>query len=120
MLLNAHPIKQLLNYLGAAIGLYFLWLHNWSSALIFGFGVVLLGSLIAKFIGKYDPVETAKTWWGKAFLHYASPLGFTLYLISHILVPVAFWFHSLYLALIGVGILLFCYFFPPQQFSTIL
>ncbi len=72
MLLNAHPLKQLLNYIGGAIGLYFLWLHKPFSAAIYGFGIIFFGSLISIVIGKSDPYETVKTNWGKIFLHYTS------------------------------------------------
>lgn len=115
MLLNAHPFKQLLNYIGGAVGLYFLWVHEPLKAAVFGFGIVLLGSFISVLTGKYDPREIAKTGWGKIFLHYTSLPGFTLYLASHILVPVAFWLHNLPLALIGVGLLITGYFFPPKR-----
>jgi hypothetical protein len=115
MLLNAHPLKQLLNYMGGSIGLYLLWIHKPLLAAIFGLGFVLLGSLLSLLIGKYDPYEIVKTSWGKTFLHYTSLVGFTLYLASHILIPVAFWFHNFSLALIGVGLLIVGYFFPPIQ-----
>ena len=105
MLLNAHPIKMVFNYIGGAIGLYFLWQHRGWYALIFGLGVALLGTLISKLFGGYDAQKIASTLWGKIFLCYSTTIGFILYISSHILIPYACWAHNLYLGLLGLAFL---------------
>jgi hypothetical protein len=105
MLVNAHPIKLIFNAIGGGLGLYFLWQQDGLNALVIGFGICLLGTVFSLF-KKLDLEKTASTFWGKFFLCYSSGIGFALYLISHILIPYAFWIHNLFVALFGLLVLL--------------
>lgn len=104
MLINAAPIKLVFNTVGGAIALYFLWNHDGINALVYGLGIALLGTVFSLF-KKFDHKEIAKTVFGKWFLCYTSGIGFALYLISHILIPYAFWINNLSVALLGLLIL---------------
>lgn len=104
MLVNAHPVKMIFNLIGASIGFYFLWWHQWLPALIFGFGMILLGTVLSlsKIFGKYDLNRLSRTFLGRLHLRYTTGIGFVLYLGGHMLIPYAFWAHSLFAALLGI------------------
>jgi hypothetical protein len=106
MLVNAHPVKNLLNLIGATLGLYYLWQNQVINALIFGFGLILVGTVLATGFGKFNPEKIASTFWGKIFLCYTNGVTFFLYIAAHILIPYGFWIHNLYVSLIGVLMLL--------------
>lgn len=103
MLINAQPIKFWFNIVGGLIALYFLWKHDIINALLFGGIVIFTGTFLAIKYSKLTTEEIAKTKIGNAFLRYSTTLGFTCYLISHILIPVSFWLHSF--ILLGAGLL---------------
>lgn len=103
MLINAQPIKFWLNIIGGLIALYFLWKQELLIALILGGIIIFSGTIFATKYSKLTTEEIAKTKIGNIFLRYATPFGFTCYLISHILIPISFWLHSL--ILLGVGLL---------------
>lgn len=102
MLINAHPVKNFLTFVGGAIACYYLWLGQGINALVFGFGLVLTGTLLVTGFGKFNPRKTASTFWGEIFLSYTNGVTFSLYIAAHILIPLAFWIHNLYVALIGL------------------
>ena len=104
MLINAHPVKNLFNFIGLAFGLYFLWQKDAVMALITGLGPALLGTIIATAFFKIDIEKLARTTWGKLFLCYTTKIGFGLYIASHILVPLGFWLNNLLVSVVG----LFC------------
>ena len=103
MLINAQPIKFWLNIIGGLIALYFLWKHELINALIFGGIIIFTGTFFATKYSKLTTEEIAKTKIGNIFLRYTTPLGFTCYLISHILIPISVWYHNLFL--LGAGLL---------------
>ena len=103
MLMNAQPIKFWLNIIGGLIAIYFLWKHELINAMIFGGIIILTGTFFATKYSKLTPEEIAKTKIGGIFLRYSTKFGLTCYLISHILIPTAFWYHNL--ILLGVGLL---------------
>ncbi len=105
MLINAHPVKMVFNTIGGIIALYFLWQHQGINALVIGLGISLLGTVFT-LIKKFDYKKIATSFLGKLFMCYTSGIGFALYLTSHILVPYAFWIHNLYVALLGLLVLL--------------
>lgn len=104
MLINAHPVKMIFNLIGASVGLYFLWFHQGLNALVFGFGIILLGTVLSlsNLFGKFDVNRLSKTLLGRMHLQYTTGVGFFLYLGSHILIPYAFWIHNLLVALLGL------------------
>jgi hypothetical protein len=106
MLVNAHPLKFYLNIAGAIAALYFLWNQQLVSAILFGGIFIFLGTALTLKIGHFDANKTAQNFWGRVFLRYSSPIGFTLYLSSHIIIPIAFWFHNLLLCALGIFLLL--------------
>jgi hypothetical protein len=105
MLVNAHPVKIVFNAVAAAVAFYYLWFHQGINALIFGFGICLLGTVFSLF-RKLDHNKIATTFLGEFFMCYTTGIGFALYLASHILIPWAFWLHNLYVGLLGLLLLL--------------
>lgn len=104
MLINAHPIKMIFNLIGALIAFYFLWFHQGLNALVFGFGTILLGTVLSlsNLFGKFDINRLSGTFLGRLHMRYTTGIGFALYLGGHILIPYAFWIHNLLVALLGV------------------
>lgn len=107
MLINAHPSKLVLNSIGGVIALFYLWKHQILFAIFLGGIFVITGTIITTKFYKFSPEKTADAFFGKIFLRYSTAFGFTFYLASHILIPLSFWLHNLYLALLSL-ILLLC------------
>lgn len=103
MLINAQPIKFWLNIIGGLIALYFLWKHEIIYAIVVGGFIIFTATFLATKYSKLTIEEIAKTKIGNIFLRYATTFGFTCYLLSHILIPISFWLHSLILS--GIGLL---------------
>ena len=116
MVLNAAPIKQVFNYSGGAIGMYFLWDHDWISALVYCLGIVFLGSILAAFVFRYKAEKVADSFSGKAYLRFSTPIGFSLYLASHILIPFSFWTHNLYFVALGLALFIAGYIFGSKKY----
>lgn len=106
MLINAQPIKFWLNILGGLIALYFLWYQEIIKAILIGGVIIFLGTFLATKYSRLNEEEVAKTKMGNIFLQYSTRFGFTCYLISHILIPVSFWYHNLVLAGVGLMVLI--------------
>lgn len=106
MLVNAHPLKFSLNIAGGLLALYLLWDQQLINAILFGGIFIFLGTVLTLKFGHFDADKTALNFWGRVFLRYSSPLGFILYLSGHIIIPIAFWFHSLQLCAVGIFLLL--------------
>ena len=102
MMINAHPIKFWANIIGGLITLYFLWKHDLFYALLLGGLIIFGGTFFTTKYSKLSLEEIAGTRLGNLFRHYTTPLGFTCYCISHIIIPVSFWYHEL--ILFGIGI----------------
>jgi hypothetical protein len=94
MLINAVFFKFCLNAIGGFLGMIFLWQQNLVGAIVFGLPPIILGTLVSKFYLPFDPNKIAKTFLGKIFLCYSQGAGLTLYLSSHLVIPVSFWFQS--------------------------
>ena len=103
MLINAQPIKFWLNIVGGLIALYLLWEHDIIKAILIGGAIIFAGTFLATKYSKLNDEEIAKTQMGNIFLQYSTKFGFMCYLISHVLIPISFWYHNLVLT--GVGLL---------------
>lgn len=105
MLINAYPIKLIFNSIGGIIALYFLWKRELLYSLILGAIFILGGTLMT--IKSKTPISVlADTFFGKVFMRYSTKWGFTCYSISHVIIPISFWCHNLYLAAMGTFFLL--------------
>jgi hypothetical protein len=107
MLINAHPAKLVLNTVGGAIALYYLWGHQIFHAIILGGILIVTGTIITTRFYKFSPEKVTDTFLGKLFLRYSTALGFLFYLASHILIPLSFWLHNLYITALGLLLLVF-------------
>jgi hypothetical protein len=103
MLINAQPIKFCLNIVGGLIALYLLWEHDLIKAILIGGVIIFTGTFLATKYSKLNDEEIAKTKMGNIFLRYSTKFGFICYLISHVLIPISFWYHNL--LLMGVGLI---------------
>ena len=106
MLINAQPIKFWLNIAGGLIALYFLWEHDIIKAILIGGAILFAGTFLAKKYSKLNDEEIAKTKMGNIFLQYSTRFGLLCYLISHILIPVSFWYHNLIFTGVGLIVLI--------------
>ena len=106
MLINAQPIKFWLNIVGGFIVLYFLWEHDIIKAILMGGTIIVAATILAKKYSKLNDEEIAKTKMGKIFLQYSTGFGLVCYLISHILIPISFWYHNLVFSGIGLIVLI--------------
>lgn len=105
MLINAYPVKMVFNSVGGIGALYFLWEHELLYAIILGGIFIFSGTLLAS-KSKASPIAISETFLGKIFLRYSTKWGFVCYLVSHALIPISFWFHNMYLAVLGALFLL--------------
>ena len=105
MLINAHPSKLVLNTIGGAIALFYLWKHQILFAILFGGLFIVAGTIITTQFYKFSLDKIADTFFGKIFLRYSTPFGFICYLASHIVIPLSFWLHNLLVSLLGLIIL---------------
>ena len=106
MLINAQPIKFWLNIVGGFIVLYFLWEHDIIKAILIGGTIIVAASILAKKYSKLNVEEIAKTKIGNIFLQYSTRFGLVCYVISHILIPLSFWYHNLFFSGVGLIVLL--------------
>lgn len=106
MLINAQPIKFWLNIVGGFIALYFLWEHDITKSILFGGTIIFAGTFLAKKYSKLNDEEIAKTKMGNIFLQYSTRFGLICYLISHILIPLSFWYHNLVFTGVGLTVLI--------------
>lgn len=105
MLINAHPSKLVLNTIGGTIALFYLWEHKILLAILLGGVFIVAGTIITTKFYKFNPEQIADTFFGKIFLRYSRAFGFIFYLASHILIPLSFWLHNLYLTAFGLILL---------------
>ena len=106
MLINAQPIKFWLNIVGGLIVLYFLWEHDIIKAILIGGTIIVAATILAKKYSRLNDEEIAKTKMGSIFLQYSTRFGLMCYLISHILIPVSFWYHNLVFSGVGLFVLI--------------
>ena len=95
MLVNAQPIKFWLNIVGGFTVLYFLWEHDIIKAILLGGTIIFVATILAKKYSKLNDAEIAKTRMGNIFFTIFHKVGLICYLISHILIPLSFWYHNL-------------------------
>lgn len=107
MLINAYPSKLFLNTIGGIIALYFLWKHQFLVAILLGGVLIFMGTIIATKFSRFGREKISYTFWGKIFLRYSTPFGFTCYIMGHILIPISFWQHNFYLTGLGLFFLVY-------------
>jgi len=105
MLINAVYFKFCLNAIGGVLGMSFLWQQNLIGAIIFGLPPIIIGTLVSKFYSPFDSNRVAKTFLGKIFLCYSQGAGLILYISSHLVIPLSFWFQSILGIFLGLLLL---------------
>ncbi|MEQ8153720.1 MAG: hypothetical protein ABRQ25_02325 [Clostridiaceae bacterium] len=79
--------------------------------------IIITGTLMATVCGKMNNKKLAATFWGRFFLVYSAATGFPLYLISHIMIPYAFWIHSIKVGISGLILLSAGFIFNIKVFT---
>lgn len=88
---RGHPRRIIIAFVGALWGLYFLWLHNWPSAVAIILGSMLLGELATLGL-REEPLS--QTLLGRIMLLHLHPANLLLQFAGGALLLYGVWLHS--------------------------
>lgn len=97
---HAHPTKLVLDIVGFIWMSYFLWENNLVIAIIFGFGLSALGSLLTF---NADTDQLATTGLGKYVTARLHPANLTLQIVGYVVSMYGLWVHQGWIILVGLS-----------------
>ncbi|HET8924348.1 MAG TPA: hypothetical protein VFN26_15280 [Candidatus Acidoferrum sp.] len=100
---RGHPRWIILGVVGAIWAFYFLWLHNWASALVAIFVSGILGTLLT---GRMSEERLAETTLGKIMLLHLHPVNLSLQVAGFALLVYSVWIHSPMYIMVAISAIL--------------
>ena len=100
---RGHPRWLILGMVGAIWALYFLWLHDWASALVAIFVSGILGTLLT---GRMSEERLAQTTLGKIMLLHLHPVNLSLQVAGFALLVYSVWIHSSMYIMVAISAIL--------------
>jgi hypothetical protein len=100
---RGHPRWLILGMVGAIWAFYFLWLHNWASALVAIFVSGILGTLLT---GRMNEERLAQTTLGKIMLLHLHPVNLAVQIAGFALLVYSVWIHSAMYMMVAISAIL--------------
>jgi hypothetical protein len=100
---RGHPRWLILGMVGAVWAFYFLWVHNWESALVAIFVSGILGTLLT---GRMSEERLAQTTLGKIMLLHLHPVNLSLQIAGFALLVYSVWIHSPMYIMVAISAIL--------------
>jgi hypothetical protein len=100
---RGHPRWLILGMVGAIWAFYFLWLHDWASALVAILVSGILGTLLT---GRMSEGRLAQTTLGKILLLHLHPVNLSLQVAGFALLVYSVWIHSSMYIMVAISAIL--------------
>lgn len=108
ILMRFHPRKIIFDSVGMMWAIYFLWINNWTAALLSALFFAALGWF---FVRQVNPYQMAQTTLGKLGLLHLHPFNITVQMIGLIPFIYGLWLHSAEPILVGLSLLFIGHFY---------
>lgn len=103
MLQHLHPTKFILELIGIMWATYFLWQQNWLWAVVAGFGLPILGSILT---WRVNTDQLRKSSYARLVLIHAHPLNILLHIVGAAITVYGLWNHQTLVILSGISVLI--------------
>ena len=102
MLQHLHPTKFILEAIGIMWAIYFLWDQNWLGAVIAGFGLPILGSVLTM---RVNTDQFRRSSYARLVLIHAHPINMLLHILGAVVTVYGIWGHDTVWILSGISII---------------